>query len=418
MLDINLIRENPEKVKEGIKKKNIDESLVDKFLEVDEEWRSQSTEFDNLKAEQNKISKKISSGGKDDDLIKQAKELKEKLSEISEKEKTLNEERMNILSQIPNIPSEKALVGKGEEDNKVIRTVGDKPKFDFEPKDYMEIGESLGIIDMKRAAEISGSRFSYLLGKAALLEFGLVQLAMETLVEKGFKPIVPPVMVKPEIMQKMGKGKFLEENDAFYVNEDNLYMAGSSEHTIGPFHMNEVLRGKDLPIRYIGFSTCFRREAGSYGKDTKGILRVHQFDKAEMFSITTPDKSEEEHEFLVSCQEQLLQKLELPYQVLEVCTGDMTWADSRQYDLETWIPSQNKYRETNSASNTTDFQSRGVNIKYDKGGSTEFVHMLNATAFAMGRILIALIENHQTKEGTIIIPKSLQKYVNFEEITL
>ncbi|MEX0690194.1 MAG: serine--tRNA ligase, partial [Candidatus Paceibacterota bacterium] len=272
------------------------------------------------------------------------------------------------------------------------------------------------LIDTKRAAKISGSRFNYLLKEAAMLEFGLVQLVFSTLIKKGFQPIVPPVLVKPEIMRKMGKSQFLEENDAFHIKEDDLYLVGSSEHTIGPFHMDEVLKGDELPTRYIGFSTCFRREAGSYGKDTKGILRVHQFDKLEMFSLTIPEESEKEHEFLLSCQEELLKSLELPYQVIDKCTGDMTWADSRQFDIETWVPSQGKYRETHSASNTTDFQARGVNIKYDKGGEQNFVHMLNATGFAIGRILIAILENHQTKEGAVKIPKALRKYTGIKEI--
>lgn len=417
MLNIDLIRENPDKVKEGISKKQVNPSLVDDFLKHDENWRELRQKGDDLRSEQNEISEKLS-GEKDKDLIKKAKKLKKEIKEIDKKEKEFQEKRQSILEKIPNIPFEDVTVGESEEDNKVVKEEGQKPDFSFEPKDHMEIGRDLGLIDTEKASKVTGSRFNYLKGDAVLLEFALVQLALKTLIDEGFTPIIPPVMSRPETMKKMGKGKFLKENDAFYIKDDELYLVGSSEHTIGPFHMDDVLNKEDLPKRYVGFSTCFRREAGSYGKDTKGIFRVHQFDKVEMLSFAHPDKSEEEHEKMVSIQEKLIKKLELPYRLVEISTGDMTWADARQFDVETWIPSQEKYRETNSCSNTTDFQSRGINAQFEtEEGDKELVHMLNGTVFAIGRMIIAILENYQTENGDVKVPEALQAYIGKEKIS-
>lgn len=408
MLDIKLLREEPDRVKRGIKAKGANPKLVDNFLALDEKWRRITKELDDLRAEQ----KKLSEARK----IEEAKALKEKIKKKEEKTQAVAAERDAILEQLPNLPFDDVPIGKDESANKVLREVGEKPDFSFAPKDYMELAATLDLIDTEKAAEVAGTRFGYLKNEAVLLEFALVQLAFETLVKDGFSPVLPPVMVRGEIMRGMGKTKFIEEGDAFYLPEDKLYLAGSSEHTIGPLHMHEVLDEKELPKRYVGFSTCFRRESGSYGKDTKGILRVHQFDKVEMLSFAKPEESEKEHTFLLALIEKLMQRLALPYRVVELCTGDMTWADARQYDIETWMPGQGKYRETHSISNTTDFQARGINTKYRKRGQTEFVHMLNATAFAIGRILIAIIENNQTKDGRINVPKALQKYVGKEVI--
>ena len=415
MLDVNLIRENPEKVKKGIEKKGVDPKLVDKFLRLDGNWRDKTRLLGELQAEQNKISKELSSH-RNDHLISKAQVLKKRAAEIKAERDELEEKRDEVLGQLPNLPFEDVPVGKDESGNKVLREVGEKPDFGFKPKDYLEIAESLGLVDMKSAAVLSGSRFGYLLREAVLLEFGLINMALAEVLKHDFVPVLPPVMVKPEIMRKMGKGKFLEEKDAFYIEEDDLYLIGSAEHAIGPLHMDYVFEEKELPRRYVGFSTSFRRESGSYGKDTRGILRVHQFDKLEMYSFCRPDKSEEEHKFLLSLEEKLMQKLELPYRVVELCTGDMTWGDARQYDIEVWFPSENKYRETHSCSNTTDFQSRGINAKYKtKEGGKEFVHTLNATAFSQ-RPIIAILENCQTEKGTVKIPKALQKYVGKKEI--
>ncbi len=417
MLDVKRIREHSDEIRDGLAKKNIDPVLVDGFLELDKEWREKTIRLDELRTKQNELSKQLASE-RSDDLLMEAQTLKQEVSVLSDMESKLREKRDAVLAELPNIPFPDVPVGKDESDNVVVREVGELPSFKFKPKDHLELGEFLGIINIEKASEVSGSRFGYLIGDAVLLEFALVRLAFDTLLSEGFTPVVPPVMVRPEIMRKMGKGKFLDEKDAFYLPEDNLYLVGSSEHSIGPLYMNEVLNADALPLRHVGFSTCFRREAGSYGKDTKGMLRVHQFDKVEMLVFALPEKSEDEHKFLISMQEKITQQLKLPYRVVEMCTGDMTWADARQYDIETWIPSAGAYRETHSGSNTTDYQSRGVNVRYQPagGGGTELVHMLNATAIAIGRMIIAILENYQTADGTVRVPDVLQKYVGKNEI--
>ena len=420
MLDIYLIRENPDKVKKGIEKKKADPKLADKFLRVDEEWRTKVKALDELKAEQNELSKELAKERKED-LISRAQLLKQRIADIEAERGTLESKREEILNKIPNIPFEDVLVGEDESENKVIREWGEKPKFSaeggFKPKDYLSLGEKLGLIDVKKAADVSGSRFGYLMNEAVLMEFGLVQLAFKILLEEGFIPVVPPVMIKPDVYSRMGRLAGDQKEDKYFLPKDELYLVGSSEHTLGPLHLNDVFEVKDLPRRYVGFSTCFRREAGSYGKDTKGILRVHQFDKVEMYSFTKPEDSEKEHQFLVSLQEKMRQALELPYRVVEICTGDMGWTDARQYDIETWLPSENVYRENSSCSNTTDFQTRGINAKYKTAeGKKEFTHALNGTAFAIGRTIISILENYQTKEGKVRVPKALQDYVGKKEI--
>ena len=294
MLDINFIRENKEEVKERLSLKGIEVDLVNKFLEADRRWRELVGRRDEKKAEQKEAGR---------DGIERAREIKREIQETEEEIINLSREREKILEQLPNLPDDEAPAGRDERNNAVIREVGEKPKFDFEPKDHVELGEKLELIDTKRAGEVAGARFSYLLGDLVLMEMGLVELAFKEAVKEGFQPVLPPVLVRPEIMKKMGKGKFMESEDAFYLEKDNLYLAGSAEHTIGPMHMDEILEERELPLRYIGFSTAFRREAGSYGKDTRGILRRHQFDKAEMFSFCHPEKSREEHRFLIMMQE-------------------------------------------------------------------------------------------------------------------
>ncbi len=417
MLDINLIRSKPEEVKRKIASKGADPGLVDDFLGWDEKWRQASAQIDNLKAERNRLSKTIAQNS-DSALLDSAKKIKADLEGLIEDQRKFDQKRQEILALIPNLPFDDVPLGKDENDNKVIKEAGEKKEFDFPPKSYLDIAEKLGVINTAKAALVAGSRFGYLLGDAAMLEFALIQLAVKTLTKEGFIPIIPPVMARPEIMEKMGKGQFLREKDAFYLEEDKLFLVGSSEHTIGPFHLDDVFKESDLPRRYLGFSTCFRREAGSYGKDTKGILRVHQFDKLEMFSFAHPDSSEAEHKFLLSLQEKLVSALELPYRVVEISTGDMGWADARQYDLEVWLPGTGRYREITSASNTTDYQARGINARFKDGQNRlRFVHTLNATAFAIGRMIIAIIENYQTKSGSVAIPAALKEFMGKDEIS-
>ncbi|MFA6407166.1 MAG: serine--tRNA ligase [Candidatus Paceibacterota bacterium] len=417
MLDITFIRDHTDAVKAGMEKKKQDPKIVDKFLRADEEWRGKVSTYEQLKAEQNALSKQLSAG-RSEDLLSKAQFLKKRLDDLEKEQDAVKVTRDELLTRIPNIPFDDVPVGKDETENKVLREGGEKPVFDFTPKDYLALGEKLELINVKKASEVSGSRFGYLMNEAALMEFGLIKLAFDTMVAKGFTPAVPPVMIKPKVYEGMGRLAADQKAERYYFPDEDLYLVGSSEHTMGPILMNEIVKEESLPRRYISFSTCFRKEAGTYGKDTKGILRVHQFDKVELFSFAHPEKSEEEHRFLLSCQEELMQKLELPYRVVEICTGDMGWTDARQFDIETWLPGQDSYRETNSCSNTTDFQSRGTNVKYKKDDGTKaLVHMLNATGFAIGRMIIAIIENYQTKEGTVRVPKVLQAYVGKEEIT-
>ena len=405
MLDPNLIRENTEKVRDSVKNRGMSLEIVDDFLKLDEKWRKTITDFEKLRAEKNKL-------GKDD--RDEASQIKEKEKKLNDALKKLEVERRDALEKIPNLIDDRVPIGKDEDDNEELRVWGDIPQFDFEPKDHMELGEALGIIDTDKAAEVSGNRFSYILGDLALLEFALVKYVFDKIIPHGFVPVVPPVLVKSESMKMMGKGKFIDDKDAYYLPEDDLYLVGTSEDAIGPMHMNDKFKKGDLPKRYAGFSTAFCREAGTYGKDTKGIFRRHQFDKVEMFSFTNPDDSVAENDFLLERQEEIMQGLELPYRVMRLCTGEMGFTATNQYDIEVWLPSENKYRESHSCSNTTDFQSRGLNIKTADG---EYVHMLNATGVAM-RILVYIIENNQTKDGNIKIPKVLQDYVGKAEIKI
>jgi len=312
--------------------------------------------------------------------------------------------------RLPNIPRPDVPEGDDESGNVVLREVGSKPAITI-PKTYLELTEKQGWIDIQRAAKVSGSRFGYLVGPVAQLEFALVQYAQAALLPEGFTMVVPPVMVKEENMQAMGYLHGDGESETYHFEKDHFYLVGTSEQSIGPMHRDEVFSEDDLPRRYLSFSTCFRREAGSYGKDTKGILRVHQFDKLEMFSLTTPEKSDEEHEFLLAMEEKLMQGLDLPYRVVQLCTGDLGWPSARTYDIETWMPGQNAYRETHSSSNTTDYQARDLNIRLQRGDKRPLVHLLNGTAFAIGRMLIAIIENYQQPDGSIGIPTALQPYM-------
>ncbi|MBI2279005.1 MAG: serine--tRNA ligase [Candidatus Brennerbacteria bacterium] len=416
MIDIQWLRDNPEDAKRALARKRVDPKFVEKFLRVDQNWRTKRAALDVLQAEQRTASKSLAET-RSEELLSQAQILKNRIAEVAASLADVEKKRAVLLEQFPNPPFSDVLDGFDASGNKTLREVGEKPRFDFKPKDYLAIAQPLGMIEVKRAATVAGSRFGYLMGDGALLEFALVRLAMEVLTARGFVPVVPPVMIRPEVFMGMGRLASDQKEERYYLPKDDLYLVGSAEHTLGPLHMDEMLDEQSLPRRYVGFSTCFRREAGSYGKDTKGILRVHQFDKVEMFSFANPAESEKEHRFLLDRQEELMQKLELPYRVVEICVGDMGWTDARQFDIETWFPSEGTYRETQSCSNTTDFQARGVNVKVKrKSGEKAYAHMLNGTAFAIGRTLIAIIENNQTKDGTVKIPKVLQAYLGKKEI--
>ena len=414
MLDINFIRENPQKVKEACENKNVDVD-VDRVLELDKKKRAVMTEIEILKAEQNKISR----GGKENNvLIVQAKEIKGKIKAIEPELKSIELELNDLLLCLPNIPFDDVPVGKDDSGNVVLRKVGHTPKFIFHAsKDYMELGTALDLIDTERAGKVSGSRSGYLKGALPVLEFALVKLVLDTVKKEGFIPVIPSVMLKEQMARGTGYFEATDEKEAYYLPEDKLYLAGTAEQSIVAMHADEILNEKDLPLRYMAFSTCFRREAGSYGKDTKGILRVHQFDKLEMVILSKPEESKGEHRLLLSLEEKLMKALKLPYQVINICTGDLGRPAAAKYDIETWLPSEKKYRETHSTSNCTDFQARRLNIRYrDKSGKVSFVHTLNGTAFAIGRILIMIMENYQQKDGSIKVPKVLQKYCGFKVI--
>ena len=419
MLDRKFIRENPNKIKEICQSRQV-KLEIEKILELEEKVRRIKQEKEALEARQNQANKKIASAGKaeKENMLEEmrgiAVERKGKTSQLGELEKELEK----LLCQIPNVCLEGVPIGPDEKHNVVLREVGKRAKFSFKPKDYLEIGETLDIIDVKRASKVSGSRFGYLKGAAFLLEFALVKLAIDNLIKEGFVPVIPPVLIRPEMMKAMGyidSEKDLAER--YFLEKDSLFLVGTSEQSIGPMHADETFQEQDLPKRYVAFSTCFREEAGSYGKDTRGILRVHQFDKIEMFSFCSPKESAKEHQLLLKKEEKMMQLLKIPYRVVQLCSGDLARPSAATYDIEAWLPGQNQYRETHSSSNCTDFQARRLNIRYrDNRGSINFVYTLNGTVFAMGRMIIAIIENYQQKDGSVKIPKILQKYLGFKEI--
>lgn len=418
MLDIKFIRENKEQVKKATSDKQLDSSLVEKALKLDEKRRDLIKKVENLRALKNKYASEKN--------IEKGKETKKNLQKIEPELKEIEKKFNEALFKIPNPAEKDVKVGKGEEDNEIKRSWGEPPKFDFRPKPFWELGESLDIIDTKRAAKVSGARFFYLKGDGVLLDQAIVSFALEELTKEGFIPIIPPVLIRKDSMRAMGYMEHMGNEDFYLVvggdkdkskgeEEAEYYLIGTSEQAIGPMHKNEVFNEKDLPKRYVGYSTCFRREAGSYGKDTKGAFRVHQFNKVEMFSFTKPENGDKEHEFLLSLEEKMLQKLGIPYQVSKMCTGDLGAPATRKYDLNGWFPSEKRYRELTSASTTTDFQSRRLNIKYRKGNETKYVHMLNGTAFSQ-RPILAILENYQKKDGSIEIPKVLQKWMGKSKI--
>lgn len=409
MVDIDRIRKNPDETKEMLRKRNMDDGLVDQLLDIDTRWRELETSLQELQHKQKELSAQ-----RDIENAKKNKELiKEKEGAIS----LISQERYEALLEIPNFFFDDVCEGKGEEDNKTIEEVGKRPSFSFEPKDHLTLGESLGIINTQTAGDVAGSRFAYLVGEGALLELALVQYAFALLTKNGFEAVIPPTMIRPEVYKKMGRLTQSQKEERYYLEKDDIYLVGSAEHTLGPLYMNRTIEEKDLPKRMVGFSSCFRREAGSYGKDVKGILRVHQFDKVEMYSFASPKNSQEEHLFMLDMQKRIYKELGIPYRIVEICTGDMGPTDARQFDIEAWIPSQNTYREVASCSNTTDYQTRGIGtkIKYPNGIS-EYAHALNATAIAIGRTIIAILENFQQKDGSIEIPKALRKYMGIKRI--
>ncbi|MBA4811435.1 MAG: serine--tRNA ligase [Candidatus Actinomarina sp.] len=400
MLDPAILKNDIESLELNIERRNLDIDLKE-LTALDELRRELRFEAEKLRSEQKTLGKQIASADEKtkNELLDQASQMSEKVKDLFEKVDNADKNFMDIWIKIPNLISSTSPDGTSDKENSEIKKHGEIQHIE-NPRDHLEIAENLGLIDVQKAAEVSGSRFSYLFGDLVKIEFNLVLWAMQKLSDKGFKPTIPPVLVRENALY--GTGFFPDDAEQVYeIPNDDLYLVGTSEVPLAALHSNEILDTTGLPVRYAGFSTCFRREAGTYGKDTTGIFRVHQFDKVEMFSFCNPGKSEEEHEFILSVEEELLQSLEIPYRVVDVCAGDLGASAAKKYDIEAWIPSQSTYREVTSCSNTTSFQARRLNIRAKSEGETSVLHTLNGTAIAVGRILIALIENNQTEDGEV-----------------
>jgi seryl-tRNA synthetase len=421
MLDLKLLRSDPERVKAALARRGAG-GEVDELLTLDARRRELLPTIEDAQAERNTASKRIGEikreGGDASAEIAAVGELRQTIDAGKEELEALEIALRDLTLAIPNIPDDDAPDGMAEDDAVVLREVGEIPSFDFEPRDHLEIGTALGLIDMETAARLSGSRFAYLKGDLVMLELALVRFAIETVRAEGHEPVVPPVLVREEALE--GTGYFPEAREQIYaIEKDELFLTGTSEVALAGLHADQILDAAELPLRYCAFSTCFRREAGAAGRDTRGIFRVHQFDKVEMFSFVEPSESKAEHERLLSIEEKILTELELPYRVVNIAVGDLGAPAAKKYDCEAWIPSQSRYRELTSCSNTTDYQARRLGCRYrpGDGGSPEAVHTLNGTATAIGRTIIALIENRQEADGSFSLPNSLHRFGAPERIS-
>jgi seryl-tRNA synthetase len=412
VIDLRTLRHDPDRLRASQRSRGEDDSVVGRLLELDERRRSALSSFESLRAEQKSFGRAVSKAQGDErqKLLDRAKELAQQVKEADSESQRLDQELNDLLKVVPNVVEEGAPAG-GEDDYVVLETVGTPPTFDFEPKDHLEIGEALGAIDMERGAKVSGARFFYLTGVGAQLQLALLNLAMEQAIGYGFTAMVPPVLVKPEAMEGTG---FLGAHAAevYQLPQEELYLVGTSEVPLAGYHMNEII--SDLPRRYVAWSSCFRREAGSYGKDTRGIIRVHQFDKVEMFSYCDPEDSHAEHLRLLEWEKEMLAKVELPYRVIDTAGGDLGTSAARKYDCEAWVPTQQRYRELTSTSNCTDFQARRLSVRFrDADGRTRPVATLNGT-LATTRWIVAILENHQQPDGSVRVPKALQRHLGRE----
>ena len=427
MLDPKILRDSPELVVASQRARGANEGLVTAWQEADSSWRNLNTKYDALRGEQKNLSKsigplqgKLKSGdssvrGELDNLMKQAADMAAELTQLAADRDAAETKTNELIASFANIVDENAPVG-GEEDFKVMETIGKPRDFNaegFAPKDHIELGELLGAIDIERGAKVSGSRFYYLTGVGALLELALVRMAMEFATKAGFTAVIPPSLVRPQAMEGTG---FLGQAavDVYHLPADDLYLVGTSEVPLAAFHMDEILDGRDLPLRYAGFSPCFRREAGSHGKDTKGIIRVHWFDKVELFAFCDPKDAAAEHEKFLAFEKEFLTALELPFRVLDIATGDLGMSAIRKFDCEAWIPSQETYREVTSTSNCTTFQSRRLRIRSKVSESAEYVATLNGTLMASTRTIVAILENHQQADGSVKIPAALVPHLGMD----
>lgn len=421
MIDIKFLRDNPDVVRASQKGRGEDVGVVDQVLASDELKRAAITEFEQLRAEQNLLSKSVGAaqGDKKAALLANSKELADKVKVADAKRAEIEAQANTLAMAISNILDPDAPIG-GEEDFVVIEHVGTPRDFaaaGFVPKDHVELGKLLGAIDTERGAKVSGSRSYYLTGVGALLEFALVNYAISSATKAGFTPVIPPVLVKPAAMEGTGFLGQAAEN-VYHLEKDDFYLVGTSEVPLAAFHMDEILDGAKLPMRYAGYSTCFRREAGSYGKDTRGIIRVHQFDKVEMFSFCKPEEAKAEHKRLLQWEKDFLNAMEIPYRVIDVASGDLGSSANRKFDIEAWIPTQSAYREVTSTSNCTEFQARRLNIRYKDSDGTKAVATLNGTLVAIPRMIVAILENHQNADGTVNVPAALQPFLGMTRFEL
>jgi seryl-tRNA synthetase len=416
VIDLNLLRENPEAIKASQRARGRDEKIVDQAVELDAKRRKALADFESLRAEQNAHSKIVATAPKDQkaSLVAEAGALSAKVKAANELAGSAAEELDRVIWQIENVVLDGVPAG-GEADYVVIKEVGKKPAFNFEPQDHVALGESLDVIDMERGAKISGSRFYFLKGMGARLELALMNLALDKATKAGFTALITPTLVRPEIMAGTG---FLGEHadEIYYLPADDLYLTGTSEVALAGYHRDEIIDLGQEPVRYAGWSTCYRREAGSHGKDTRGILRVHQFNKLEMFSYCFPELAEQEHQKLLAFQEDMLQACELPYRVIETAAGDLGSSAARKFDAEAWVPTQGDYRELTSTSNCTTYQARRLNVRYrTEDGKTAIAATLNGT-LATTRWLVAILENHQQADGSVRIPAALRSYLGGQEV--
>jgi seryl-tRNA synthetase len=429
VINPDFVRNNPQIVKDSQSARGENPTLVDDFIENDQLWRNLTVEVDNLRAEQKSLSKEIgnlkaqqkSAPGPEldkqlDVLTKKGTELSDNIAALTSKQEEVKKFTDKAMSGISNLVHKDAPIGE-EKDFKVIETVGKPRDFNAEGikiKDHVELGEDLKLIDLERGAKVSGSRFYYLVGDGALLELALVNFAIDIAQNHGFTPVIPPALVKPAAMEGTGFLGQAAEN-VYRIEQDDMYLVGTSEVPLAAMHMDEILNNKELPIKYAGFSPCYRREAGSHGKDTRGIFRVHWFDKVEMFVFANSEDADSIHKQLLEVEKEVLTKLELPFRVIDVATGDLGSSAARKFDCEAWIPSSNEYRELTSTSNCTEFQARRLKIRTRAGDKTNYVSTLNGTLLAVTRTIVALLENHQQKDGSVYIPKALQPYLKNRE---
>jgi len=418
MIDIKFLREHPDVVRASQKGRGESVELVDQILAIDEKKRAAVTEFETLRQEQNTLSKSVGAAKGDEKsaLLENAKALADKVKAADAKRAQVEEQTKELLLQLSNLLDTQAPIG-GEEDFLLIEHVGTPRDFDkdgFEPKDHVELGKLLGAIDTERGAKVAGSRSYYLTGVGALLEFALVNYAIQSAVKNGFTPVIPPVLVNPAAMEGTGFLGQAAEN-VYRIEKDDVYLVGTSEVPLAAMHMDETLPADKLPLRYAGYSTCFRREAGTYGKDTRGIIRVHQFDKVEMFTFCKPEDAQAEHQRLLQWEKDFLTAMEIPFRVIDVASGDLGSSATRKFDIEAWIPTQGAYREVTSTSNCTEFQGRRLNIRYKDSEGVKAIATLNGTLVAIPRMIVAILENHQNADGTVNVPAALQPFLGMKK---